>query len=138
MLTAEMEAPEKPEFGAPLTDFSLTGLNGRTVSLSQRLEGKKGAVVLFWSSTCSHCVRYDHTFNSFGQRHPELALLVLASRHGETAEEVTKMAAERKITYPLILDPGGNVAAQWQTRQTPRAVLMDQERRLVYTVADAD
>lgn len=123
---------EKQTFGAPLPDFSLTDLNGRTVCLSDRLVGKEGAVVVFWSSTCSHCVRYDPTFNSFLQKHPGLAFLALASRHGETSDEVRKAALERKITFPLLLDPGGKIAAQWHTQQTPRTFLMDTNRRLLY------
>ena len=123
---------EKQDFGEALPDFSLTDLSGKAVSLSQSLEGKQGAVVLFWSSTCSHCVRYDATFNSFGARHPELAFLVLASRVGETADEVKIAAAERKISFRVILDPGGKVAREWHTQQTPRAFLMDSERRLYY------
>ena len=126
------KANEKQNFGEPLPDFSLTDLTGKTVSLSRSLEGKKGAVVMFWSSTCSHCVRYDPVFNSFPARHPELAFVALASRHGETTEEVKKAAVERKITFPLLLDPGGKIAAQWHTQQTPRAFLMDPERRLLY------
>ena len=123
---------EKQNFGEPLPDFSLIDMNGNPVTLSQRIEGKKGAVVMFWSSTCSHCVRYDPVFNSFSQRHPELAFLILASRHGETADEVRNAAAERKLSFPLILDPNGKVAAQWHTQQTPRAFLMDSGRGLLY------
>ncbi len=123
---------EKQDFGEALPDFRLTDLGGKTVSLSQSLEGKQGAVVLFWSSTCSHCVRYDATFDSFGARHPELAFVVLASRVGETADEVKLAAAERKLSFRVILDPGGIVAREWHTQQTPRAFLMDAERRLYY------
>jgi peroxiredoxin len=120
------------DFGAPLPDFTLTGLDGKEVTLSVALTEKKGAVVVFWSSTCSHCVRYDKILNTFAERHPDLAFFVLASRHGETADDVKKAAKERKITYPIILDPMGKVAAKWYTHQTPRAFLMDSEGRLLY------
>ena len=123
---------EKQDFGEALPNFTLTDLSGTTWSLSQRLDGKKGAVVIFWSSTCSHCVRYDEVFNSFTARHPELAFLVVASRIGETPDEVKKAAAERNLSFSVILDPGATIARQWHTQQTPRAFVMDAERRLLY------
>ena len=122
----------KQDFGAPLPDFTLAGLNGTDVTLSEALRDKKGAVVIFWSSTCSHCVRYDKTLNTFAERHPDLAFFVLASRQGETAEDVKKAAKERNITFPIILDPMGKVAGKWYTQQTPRAFLLDKEARLLY------
>ncbi len=70
---------EKQKFGEALEDFSLAAVSlastsGGTVNLSQRLDGKRGAVVVFWSGVCSHCVRYDKYFNAFEQQHPKLSL----------------------------------------------------------------
>ncbi len=123
---------EKQKFGQPLADFSLRGINGETVSLSQSLEGKKGGVVLFWSGVCSHCARYDASLNAFEKRHPDLAFLALASRHGETVEAVRKVVNERKLAFPILHDPGGRIAKEWFTQQTPRAFLMDSRRALLY------
>src|SRR3984885_7962842 len=81
---------DKQNFGEALGDFSLAAINGGTVSLSQRLEGKKAGVVLFWSGVCSHCERYDQYLNQFERQHPEIALIGVASRHGETVEMIQK------------------------------------------------
>jgi len=128
---------EKQKFGEPLDDISLAAVtsasaNAGTVSLSGRMAGKKGAVVVFWSGICSHCVRYDAYLNSFEERHPELSLIVVASRHGEAPEMIRKTMAERKLTFTMVYDPESKVARQWYTQQTPRAFLMDAERRLIY------
>jgi len=123
---------EKQFFGQVLPDFTLRDLAGNEFNLSSSLEGKKGAVVIFWSSTCSHCVRYDSTFNAFAARHPELAFFVLASRHGETTEAIKKAVKERGVNFRLLHDPMGKVAGQWHTQQTPRAFLLDGEGKLVY------
>jgi peroxiredoxin len=123
---------EKQQFGEPLEDFSLQRIDGEPVSLAQQLDGKKGGVVVFWSGVCSHCVRYDKYFNSFEELHPELRLIAVASRHGETVDAIRKTAAERKLTFPILHDPGSAVAKQWFTQQTPRAFLMDAKRTLLY------
>src|SRR5213592_5009327 len=118
--------------GEPLEDFSLQGANGQSVSLSRSLAGKKGGVVVFWSGICSHCVRYDAYLNGFQARHPELGFMAVASRHGETPEAILKQMAERKLTFPILLDPAGKIAAKWQAQQTPRAYLVNPQRAVVY------
>lgn len=122
--------PQK--FGAPLEDFWLQRTTGENVGLRHSLEGKKGGVVVFWSGICSHCVRYDGYLNGFQARHPDLFFTAVASRHGEGPETVGKAMAERKITFPILLDPGGKVAGKWLALQTPRAFLLDANGALVY------
>lgn len=124
---------KKQPIGGILDDFSLPDSSaGKTVSLTGAIEGKRGAVVMFWSGICSHCVRYDGYFNSFAERHPELALIVVASRHGETAALVEQAKAERGLQFPILMDAGSALARAWFTQQTPRVFLMDAERKLHY------
>ena len=125
-------APRVQEVGGSAGDFTLPGVDGRQVKLSALLDGKKGAVTVFWSGVCSHCIRYDGYLNRFAERHPELALAVVASRAGETPEQIRKTMAERGIHFPILHDQGSAVARQWSTEQTPRAFLMDAGRVLLY------
>jgi peroxiredoxin len=120
------------KMGEPVEDFSLQRTTGGTVSLGEALEGKQGGVVVFWSGICSHCVRYDAYLNSFQAKHPELGFIAIASRQGESPQAVMKQMAERNLTFPMVLDPGGNVAAKWQAQQTPRAYLLDARRAVIY------
>jgi peroxiredoxin len=123
---------EQQFFGQPLPDFTLRDLAGKQFNLATALQGKKGAVIIFWSSTCSHCVRYDKTLNAFAASHPEFVFAVLSSRHGETPEAIEKAVRDRRITFNLLHDPVGKVAAEWYTQQTPRAFLLDDQARLLY------
>jgi peroxiredoxin len=124
--------PDPQEIGAVVNDFELPDLHGARRSLSAHLDGKKGAVVVFWSGVCAHCVRYDQYLNGFEKRHPELALVAVASRSGETPEQIRRTIAERKLTFPILHDAGGKVARQWFTQQTPRVFLLDSRRTLLY------
>ena len=128
----EASPPRVQELGGLADDFTLPGVNGGRINLSALLDGKKGAVVVFWSGVCSHCIRYDKYLNSFGDRHPGLALVVVASRAGETPEHIRRTKAERSIHFPIVHDQGSRVARQWFTEQTPRAFLMDSDRVLLY------
>lgn len=115
-----------------MADFTLPGVNGGRTGLVDILDGKRGAVVVFWSGVCSHCIRYDGYLNAFAERHPELGLVVIASRSGETPEQIRGTMAERGIAFPILHDSGSVVARQWSTEQTPRAFLFDAGRVLLY------
>jgi hypothetical protein len=110
----------------------LRSLSGATVTLESRLQGKRGAVVVIWSSVCSHCVRYDRYFNGFEDRYPDLSLTVVSARLGETLDSVRKAAAQRKLEFCLVHDAESKVARQWFSEQTPRAFLVDAGRALIY------
>jgi thiol-disulfide isomerase/thioredoxin len=120
------------EIGGTVDDFGLQNVHGGEQSLSGLLAGKKGAVVLFWSGVCSHCVRYDGYLNGFSQRHPELAFVAIASRQGETPEQIRKTMDERSLLFPILFDPGSQLAERWFTQQTPRVFLLDGQRSLLY------
>ena len=124
---------EKQAIGLAVADFTLPLISGEGQrSLVDIASGKQGAVVVFWSGFCSHCVRYDDYFNRFSSRHPELALAAIASRYGESADQIGAIAAERQLSFPILHDPSGAVARQWYTQQTPRVFLIDRERTLLY------
>jgi thiol-disulfide isomerase/thioredoxin len=127
-------APRRSQdIGSVLDDFRLPELaSGQPLALSGALAGKRGAVVLFWSGVCSHCVRYDGYFNSFAQKHPEIVLIGVASRHGETPEMIRETMQERSLAFPITHDAGSAVARDWFTQQTPRVFLIDADRKLLY------
>jgi thiol-disulfide isomerase/thioredoxin len=120
------------QIGETVSTFTLPDLRGVQRTLISFLEGKKGLVVLFWSETCSHCMRYDPYLNAFAARHPDIGLVAVASRQGEVVEQIRATAAARHLTFPILYDASGVVARQWCTQQTPRAFLLNTESRLMY------
>jgi peroxiredoxin len=133
MSASNPQARQKQEIGLPAGDFSLPAISGEGLrSLADYLAGKRGGVVIFWSGVCAHCIRYDAYLNSFAARHPEIGMVAIASRQGETAQMIRATMAERGLTFPILHDPAGAVARQWYTQQTPRVFLTDGERKLLY------
>src|SRR5579864_4976237 len=59
----------------------------------------RGAMLIFWSSVCSHCNRYDEYLNTFAARHAGIAVAGIASRQGESEEDVSKAMAARGLTF---------------------------------------
>ena len=118
--------------GASVPTFTLPDLRGTQRTLTSFFEGKKGLVVVFWSETCSHCMRYDPYLNTFASRHPDIGLVAVASRYGEGSEQIRATAASRHLTFPILHDASGTVARQWFTQQTPRVFLLTPDLRLLY------
>jgi peroxiredoxin len=119
------EPVETQEVGRVVANFQLPDVHGQPQSLGGCLDGKKGAVVVFWSGVCAHCVHYDPYLKAFESRHPQIALIAVASRSGETPEQIRATATERKLTFPILFDAGGALARLWFTQQTPRVFLLD-------------
>src|SRR5260370_27187633 len=133
MSSMPQTARPKQEIGLPVSDFVLPLIFGEGErSLADFFPGKRAVVVLFWSGVCSHCLRYDEYLNQFSKRHPEIGLVAVASRQGETAVQIRATAAERKLSFPLLHDAAGAIARLWYTQQTPRAFLIDPGRSLLY------
>ncbi len=118
--------------GDPMPDFTLPALGGGQRSLAAALERKRGAAIVFWSSVCSHCRRYDDYLNGFQDRHGDLALVVVAARQDETAEDLERAIADRGLTFEIVHDAERRVAHRWLVEQTPRVFLTGGERRLLY------
>src|SRR5262249_13955208 len=69
---------------------------------------------------------------TFRSRHPEVALLAIGSRPQESRDQLCAAARDRRLSFPILIDPGGRVARQWYTEQTPRAFLVASDMRLLY------
>ena len=115
-----------PDLDLPAVD------SGTPRSLDACLAGHRGGVVLFWSSVCTHCVRYDDYFNQFESSHPELAFYVVATRYTETVDDIRKAVADRRLRFPLYHSPDGAAAGAYLAQQTPRVYLVDARRTLLY------
>ena len=85
--------------GLPVAGFSLPLARNQelaaNVTLEEVLAGRKGALVVFWSGICAHCVRYDEYFNSFAATHPDVGFAAIASRLNETQAQMRQAIEER-------------------------------------------
>ncbi len=115
-----------PGFYLPLLD------GGGERSLEDLLRDRRGALLIFWSGSCAHCVRYDDFFNRFSARYPALAFAAIASRINETHEQMISAVRDRGLSFPILRDEGARIARMWFSQQTPRCYLLDPGGRLLY------
>jgi peroxiredoxin len=109
-------------------DFTLTDLQGKPWHLHEL----KGKVVLvnFWATWCPPCRKEMPDLQALYDKYKDQGFVVLAISDEETAK-VAPFIGERKISYPVALDPGGKVHALYQVEGIPKSFVYDREGKLV-------
>jgi peroxiredoxin len=122
---AKLEADDERRQQA---DFTLTDLQGK----SWTLKDLRGKVVLvnFWATWCPPCRKEMPDLDALYERFRDQGLVVLAISD-EDAGKVKPFVAERKISYPILLDPGRRVNNLLAVQGIPKSLVYDRDGKLV-------
>jgi thiol-disulfide isomerase/thioredoxin len=109
-------------------DFTLSDLQGK----SWHLRGLKGKVVMvnFWATWCPPCRKEMPDLQALYDKYKDQGLVVLAI-DDEEAAKVSPFIAERKISYPGLLDPGRKVNETFVVEGIPKSFVYDRDGKLV-------
>ncbi len=127
-LKAAMAKLEADDQARQKADFTLTDLQGETWKLSD-LRGKV-VLVNFWATWCPPCRKEMPDLEALYNRFKDKGLVILAISD-EEAEKVQPFITERKITYPVMLDPGRKVNELFQVEGIPKSFVYNREGKLV-------
>ena len=122
--------------GEAVTDFELTGVDGKTYRLSD-YKGKK-VYLKFWASWCSICLAsLPDTDELAKEASDDYVILTVVSpgQKGEQSEEAFKKWYQG-LDYkdlPVLLDPSGQLLASHGVRSYPTQAFIDKEGKLVKT-----
>jgi len=136
-MQAECDNPQFAEAMAKLeaddakrqtADFTLQDLQGKP----WHLRDLKGKVVLvnFWATWCPPCRKEMPDLQALYDKYKDRGFLVL-SISDEEAAKVSPFIAERKITYPVLLDPGRKVNDAFVVEGIPKSFVYDREGKMV-------
>ena len=109
-------------------DFTLLDLQGKP----WHLRDLKGKVVLvnFWATWCPPCRKEMPDLQALYDKYKDQGFLVL-SISDEEAAKVSPFIAERKITYPVLLDPGRKINDAFIVEGIPKSFVYDREGKMV-------
>lgn len=126
--SAAMARLEADDLRRQNADFSLIDLQGK----SWNLRSLRGKVVLvnFWATWCPPCRKEMPDLDALYQRFQEQGFVILAISDEDIAK-VTPFIAERKISYPILLDPGRKVNDLFRVEGIPKSFVYDREGKLV-------
>ncbi len=124
-VSQHLEAEEEPQYmiGETAPNFSLIDLNGNTTSL-EALQGKL-VVIHFATTWCPFCNAEAPTLEKIYQQYQSQGVEVLIIDVKESPKLVRRKLQDRfNFTFPVLLDPEGEVAASY----APEGVLPDLTR----------
>jgi peroxiredoxin len=114
-------------------DFTLTDLQGKSWNLKE-LRGKV-VLVNFWATWCPPCRKEMPDLEALSHQFETQGLLILAISD-ETVDKVKPFVEQRKVTYPILLDPGRKVNELFQIEGIPKSFLYGRDGKLVTQAID--
>jgi len=116
--------------GDVITPFSGIDLDGRTFALGDHMG--QPVIVRFFLLDCPYCKADTPTFNMFYSEYgPKGLKIVYINNKGANAEEVRSFARELNIDFPVIYDPEGKIAKQYNVRVQPLTLVLSPEHKLL-------
>jgi len=109
-------------------DFTLKDLSGKTWTFSEL----RGRIVLvnFWATWCPPCRKEMPDLETLYGRFSSKGLVVLGISDEEAAK-VEPFIRERKVSFPVLLDPGRKVNEMFAVEGIPKSFVYDREGKLV-------
>jgi peroxiredoxin len=114
-------------------DFTLKDLSGKTWTFSE-LHGKV-VLVNFWATWCPPCRKEMPDLETLYERFGSKGLVVLGISDEEAAR-VEPFIRERKVSFPVLLDPGRKVNDLFVVEGIPKSFVYDREGKLVVQSID--
>jgi len=108
--------------------FALQDLSGKTWTFAE-LRGKV-VLVNFWATWCPPCRKEMPDLETLFERFSSKGLVVLGISDEETAK-VEPFIRERKVSFPVLLDPGRKVNEMFVVEGIPKSFVYDREGKLV-------
>jgi peroxiredoxin len=111
-------------------EFVLPDLGGTPIRLSDH----RGNVVLlnFWATWCPPCRAEMPSMEKLYQVYRERGLIILAISNDVSGRSVVeRFVRERGLTFPVLLNPEGDVFAQYGVRGLPTSYVLDRKGRVV-------
>jgi cytochrome c biogenesis protein CcmG/thiol:disulfide interchange protein DsbE len=112
----------QPAIGYPAPDFTLTTLDGQTITLTE-LRGTP-VVLNFWATWCDPCRREMPALQATAEQFAGQAL-ILGIDQGEGEQVVAPFVEQYGITFPILLDQDFTVGNLYNIRGMPTTFFID-------------
>lgn len=114
-----------PNIGRIAPDFSLKGIDGKTVKLKSVIGNNKVTILNFWATWCPPCRAEIPEFIEFANRNQTEKVAILAVNIQEDTNKVKEFAKTNRMKFPILLDSDGKVAQTYQIYAIPTTFFID-------------
>jgi cytochrome c biogenesis protein CcmG, thiol:disulfide interchange protein DsbE len=119
-----------PKVGGPAPAFSALRLRGDGRLALNSLRGK-AVVVNFFQSYCVPCKAEAPALQHAYAEYRKQGVVFVGIDYWDSIAEGRKFVDRHGVTYPVVRDPGGNVADRYGVTGTPETFFIDRRGRLV-------
>ena len=113
----------------PASDFKLPTLQGSEIQLSDT--AGRWVLLTFFATWCGPCMHEMPSLQTFHENHHPQGVDLLAVSTDSSAAPVRSMARKMGITFPILMDPEGEVAKAYKASSIPVSYLISPEGKLV-------
>jgi thiol-disulfide isomerase/thioredoxin len=116
--------------GKPAPEMSLpVAANGEPGTATMSLNELKGHPILldFWASWCGPCAMEAPIVDRISRRFQKKGLVVMGVNVSDRADVVRAYAAQKGLSYPMVLDPNNTSYSLYGVKQLPSLVVIDKE-----------
>ena len=129
----DMSKDARALIGKPAPDFKLPDLLKKKYTLS-KYKGKN-VILVYFSPGCPHCMielpRVQDFYINNKERYNFEVLAVTRAGGKEGEKKVKEIIGEKMLTFPVVLDESGAVAADYAVTSVPMAFFIDKKGTVV-------
>ncbi|MEA4984159.1 Thiol-disulfide oxidoreductase ResA [bioreactor metagenome] len=121
--------------GDTATDFRLKNVDERMVSLADYKDAN-GFIVVFTCNECPYAKAYESRLIALDQKYKAKGYPVIAINSNDPAvstsdsfEAMQKKHAEKKYTFPYLVDAGQQIFPQYGATKTPHVFILQKEKK---------
>lgn len=119
----------------PIPAIRLTSLDGKQLAVAD-LEGKY-VFLNFWATWCPPCREEMPSIQRMSDELSGADFAVYAISVGETKATVQAFLKKTPYTFPIVLDPDGQISAMFAGRGIPTTFILDRSGRAIAGVVGA-
>ena len=126
------------DVGATAPTASVVRLDGTAANLSDYY-GAKPVVLEFWATWCPLCKKLEPSMQAARERHAGAVTFVsVGVPSNQTAEKQRMYVDKQHLTGDYVFDKDGAAVAAFKVPHTSYIVIVDRNRKIVYTGVGAD
>jgi len=124
-LVIDPNLPVGPQVGLRAPDFSLQTLDGKTFRLSE-LAGQ-AVLINYWTTWCIPCKAELPILEKLHQEYQQKGLMIVSVNaiDQDSMDKVQGLVDQLSMTFPVLLDQGGQFANLYKAMFFPTTVLVD-------------
>ena len=126
------------DVGTTAPAASVVRLDGTAANLSEYY-GDKPVVLEFWATWCPLCKKLEPSMQAARERHAGAVRFVsVGVPSNQTAEKQRMYVDKQQLTGDYVFDKDGTAIAAFRVPHTSYIVIVDRNRKVVYTGVGAD